>query len=57
MGNCVIVLIEKKRRCVTMSKNKYKPTFPKRSIFIRIVACVCALLMLGGVILAAISIY
>ena len=40
-----------------MSKNKYKPTFPKRSIFIRIVACVCALLMLGGVILAAISIY
>ena len=40
-----------------MAKNKYKSNLPKRGLFIRIVACGCALLMLGGVILAAVSIY
>lgn len=39
------------------NKNKYKSNVPKRGMFIRIVASMCALLMIGGVIVAAISIY
>lgn len=40
-----------------MAKKKSKQIVPSKGIFVRVVACACALLIIGGIVLAAVSIY